>query len=123
VASAPIFVALFAGIFFHERLRAWAWLGIVVSFVGVAIISIKPANGVQLSAYALIVLLAAIVQSMYTVGQKPFLKRYSPLQFVSYAIWCGTFFLLVFTPGWCARCRAPRSTPPWRWSTLASFRA
>jgi drug/metabolite transporter (DMT)-like permease len=99
VASAPIFVALFAGVFFHERLRMWAWLGILVSFVGVAIISVKPANGLRLSVYALLVLLAAIVQSIYTVGQKPFLKRYSPLQFVSYAIWCGTFFLLVFAPG------------------------
>jgi drug/metabolite transporter (DMT)-like permease len=98
VASTPIFVALLATIFFHERLRAWVWLGILISFVGVAIISIKPANGVQLSVYALIVLLAAIVQSTYTVGQKPFLKRYSPLQFVTYSIWSGTFFLLVFTP-------------------------
>jgi drug/metabolite transporter (DMT)-like permease len=98
VASAPIFVALLAGIFFHERLRAWAWLGILISFVGVAIISIKPANGVQLSVYALIVLLAAIAISSYTVGQKPFLKRYSPLQFVTYSIWSGTFFLLVFAP-------------------------
>ena len=99
VASAPIFVALLAGLFFHERLRLWAWLGILLSFAGVAIISIKPANGVQLSAYALFVLLAAIVQSAYTVGQKPFLKRYSPLQFVTYSIWAGTFFLLIFTPG------------------------
>lgn len=99
VASAPIFVALLAGILFHERLRVWAWLGILISFVGVAIISVKPANGVQLSAYALLVLLAAIVQSTYTVGQKPFLKRYSPLQFVTYSIWSGTFFLLFFTPG------------------------
>ena len=99
VASAPIFVALLAGLFFHERLRAWAWLGILISFVGVAIISVKPANGVQLSVYALIVLLAAMVQSAYTVGQKPFLKRYSPLQFVTYSIWSGTFFLLVFAPG------------------------
>jgi len=99
VASAPIFVALLAGIFFHERLRVWAWLGILISFVGVAIISIKPASGVQLSVYALIVLLSAFVISIYTVGQKPFLKRYSPLQFVTYSIWCGTFFLLFFTPG------------------------
>ena len=98
VASAPVFVALLASIFFHERLRAWAWLGILISFVGVAIISIKPANGVQLSVYALIVLLAAIAISSYTIGQKPFLKRYSPLQFVTYSIWCGTFFLLFFAP-------------------------
>jgi drug/metabolite transporter (DMT)-like permease len=99
VASAPVFVALLAGIFFHERLRIWAWLGILISFVGVAIISVKPANGVQLSAYALFILLAAIVHASYTVGQKPFLKRYSPLQFVTYSIWAGTFFLLVFAPG------------------------
>ncbi|MDR3577427.1 MAG: EamA family transporter [Anaerolineaceae bacterium] len=99
VAAAPVFVALLAGIFFGERLRLWAWLGILLSFVGVAIISIKPAGGLQLSLYALFVLLAALSIASYTVGQKPFLKRYTPLQFVTYSIWSGTVFLLIFTPG------------------------
>jgi drug/metabolite transporter (DMT)-like permease len=99
VASAPIYVALLAGRFFHERLRARAWIGIFLSFLGVAIVSVDTSGGIKLSLSALLVLAAAVSQAIYTVSQKPFLKKYSPLQFTSYAIWAGTFFLLIFTPG------------------------
>ena len=105
VAGAPIFVALMAGAIYHERLRLVAWLGILLSFVGVAVISIKPGQGLALSWEALLVLAAALVQSIYTISQKPFLKRYSPLQFITYAIWCGTLFLLPFLPGLLAQVR------------------
>jgi drug/metabolite transporter (DMT)-like permease len=39
-----------------------------------------------------------LVQAIYNVSQKPYLQRYSPLQFTACAIWFGTLFLLVFTP-------------------------
>ena len=42
IASAPVFVALMAGAFYKERLRLRSWLGILLSFVGVAVISVKP---------------------------------------------------------------------------------
>jgi drug/metabolite transporter (DMT)-like permease len=99
VATAPIFVALMARFFFHEHLKAISWIGILISFVGVGVISIQSQSGFQLSFAALIVLAAALAQSIYTVAQKPFLKKYSPLQFTAYAIWIGTIFLLVFSPG------------------------
>ena len=103
VASAPIFVALLALVFFHERLRWAAWLGILLSFVGITLISFGASGGLQLSANALLVLAAAIAQALYTVIQKPLLKKYTPIQFTTYAIWVGTLFLLVFIPGLAAQ--------------------
>lgn len=47
----------------------------------------------------LLVLLAAFLQSLYFVLQKPYLKRYRPFEFTTYAIWAGTLGLLVFWPG------------------------
>lgn len=99
VASAPVFVALEATAFLGERLRVVGWLGIILSFAGVAVIGLGTDGGLHLNPYALLVLAAAILQSLYFVGQKPFLRRYSPVQYTSYAIWAGTFFLLVFSPG------------------------
>lgn len=99
VASVPIFVALAAGFLLHERLTAWAWRGILLSFSGVAIIALSTGDGLALSLGAILVLVAALSQTVYTLGQKGFLKRYSPFQFVTYAIWMGTLFLLVFLPG------------------------
>lgn len=99
VASAPIFVAIFAVTFFREQLRGWAWLGMIFSFGGVALISVEPERGLQISFSAFIVLAAAVAQAAYSVAQKPYLKRYNPLQYTTYAIWSGTFFLLIFMPG------------------------
>ncbi len=98
IASAPIFVALLALIFLHERLRLLAWAGIGLSFLGVAVISVERGAGWGVSLSALLVLAAAVSQAIYSVGQKPYLRRYSPLQFTTYAIWTGTFFLLWFGP-------------------------
>jgi len=109
VASAPIFVAMLAGIFYQERLKPIAWAGIFLSFAGVAVISLRDGNQMRLSLSALLVLAAAISQALYTVTQKPLLKRYTPLQFVSFSVWTGTLFLLIFTPGLIAQ--APRATP------------
>jgi drug/metabolite transporter (DMT)-like permease len=99
IASAPVFVALLATAFLGERLRGWGWIGIALSFGGVAIIALGGQSGFQIDANALIVAAAAVAQSLYFVGQKPYLKRYSPFRFSAYAIWCGTLFLLVFLPG------------------------
>ncbi len=99
VASAPIYVALLATVFLHERLSGWGWLGIGISFLGVAVISITPEQVLQISPSALFVLGAAIAQAIFVTTQKPFLTRYSPLQCTACAIWATTLFLLIFTPG------------------------
>jgi drug/metabolite transporter (DMT)-like permease len=99
IASAPIYVALLASIFYKEQMKRAAWFGILISFLGVAVISIEPGQGLQLSLSALLVLAAALAQAIYSVIQKPFLKRYSAIQLTSYAIWSGTVFLLAFMPG------------------------
>ena len=99
IAGAPIFMALFATFFFGERLRPIGWVGILISFVGVSVIAFSSGTHSQFDPRALVILAAALAQSVYSVGQKPLLKRYSPIQFITYAIWFGTLFLLVFTPG------------------------
>lgn len=98
IASAPIFVALMAGLFYRERLPGLGWLGIGLSVAGVAVISVDFKAGLTLTPSALLVLAAALAQAIYTVSQKPLLRRYSPIQLTSYAIWAGTACLLVFAP-------------------------
>ncbi len=98
VASSPIFVALLARMIHKEHLSRWGWGGILTSFSGVAVIALGN-GGLQFDARALLVLAAAVAQSLYIIGQKPFLKRYSALQFTAYAIWSATIFLLPFGGG------------------------
>ncbi|MCL4393546.1 MAG: hypothetical protein M1482_01825, partial [Chloroflexi bacterium] len=45
-----------AVVFLHERLRLWGWIGILLSFLGVALFSVKPDKGFALSPSAVMVL-------------------------------------------------------------------
>jgi drug/metabolite transporter (DMT)-like permease len=99
VNTGPVFTALLAMTFLGERLRGWGWLGIAVSFGGVSLIALAKEHGFSFDPAVLLVLLAAFLQSLYFVLQKPYLKRYRPFEFTTYAIWAGTLGLLVFWPG------------------------
>ncbi len=99
VAAAPIFMAIEAILFLRERLRLWGWLGIIVCFAGISIITLSRTAGFHLDSWSFLVLSAAIAQSLYSVGQKFLLVRYTAFECTAYAIWLGTIFLLVFTPG------------------------
>lgn len=98
VASAPIFMVILATLFFGEHLKMWGWVGIGISFIGVTVISLTKEDGFYFDERALLILLAAIVQASYSVGQKPLLKKYGALRFITYAVWAGTVLLLVFIP-------------------------
>ncbi len=64
--------------------------------------------GGQLSGPALIVLAAAVASALYSLGQKPYLSRYSALQAAAYIVWTGTLFLFPLGKGLAAEIsRAP----------------
>lgn len=99
VNTGPIITALLAMVLLKERLRPLGWGGILLSIIGVSIITLSTGEGIHLSVGVLFVLLAALAQSLYFVWQKPYLARYSALQCTTYAIWTGTLALLIFSPG------------------------
>jgi drug/metabolite transporter (DMT)-like permease len=47
---------------------------------------------------AFLILLSAFSTILYFVFQKPYLEKYNAIEFTSYSIWEGTFFILVFLP-------------------------
>jgi len=99
IGSGPVFTALLATLFLGERLKVWGWLGIAISFSGVALIALGEGEGVSFDPGAFLILLAALGISLYFVFQKPYLKKYSAVQFAAYTIWAGTLFMLIYLPG------------------------
>jgi drug/metabolite transporter (DMT)-like permease len=99
IASGPIFTAILAVIILKEKIKTWGWIGIVISFLGVSLVAIGEGEGARFEPAAFLILLAAISTSFYFVLQKPYLKKYSPLKFVTYTIWSGTFFQIFFSQG------------------------
>lgn len=105
-ASAPIFTALLAVAFLGERLDARSWVGILVGFAGVAMISFGEEGSMRLDLGAPVILIAAFSTSLYLVFQKPRLEKYGSLRFTAYAIWLGTVPMLLFLPGLAGEVRA-----------------
>ena len=99
IASVPIWTVVVASFTLHERLTARRWLGMLVSFAGVALIASGEGEGIHLSPQALIILAAAVTSAVYMVQQKHFLGRYSALEFTAYSIWSGTVLMLPFGTG------------------------
>ena len=99
IASTPIWTALAARFWLHEKLTAIGWCGVLVSFAGVALISSGEGEGIRLSPQALIILAAAVTSALYMIMQKHYLGRYSALEFTAYSIWFGTALMLPFGKG------------------------
>ena len=99
IASVPVFSTLLAVIFLRERLTLLGWAGATVSFLGVALISVGMGTGLKFEPAALLIVLAALAESIYFVVQKPLLSRYSGLQLTTFTIWTGTVFMLIYLPG------------------------
>lgn len=98
ISSEVAVIALLASVFFKERLDAMGWLGILICVVGVGIISSTAEGGFSITWGAFYIFVAMLCMSLYSVMQKPFLKRYDAIQFTTYAIWGGTVCLLPFAP-------------------------
>jgi len=99
IASTPIWTALAARFWLHEKLTMLGWFGVFVSFAGIALIASGESEGIHLSPQALIVLAAAVASALYMILQKHYLGRYSALEFTAYSIWFGTAMMLPFGSG------------------------
>ncbi|MCC6905742.1 MAG: DMT family transporter [Anaerolineae bacterium] len=99
IASNPVFTSIIALIFLKERFHTLAWVGIAVSFIGVAVIAFGEGEGFSFAPGVLYLLLASFSEAFYFVFQKPLFAKYSALQMTMFTIWTGTAFMLFFAPG------------------------
>ncbi len=116
ISASPIITALLSAFLIRERLSALGWAGIVVSFLGVALISFGEGGHLEFEPGAALVFLAAIATSLYFVASKRPLRRYTALEFTAYAIWAGTVPMLVFAPGLVTQ--MAEATPAATWAVL-----
>jgi len=99
ISLSPIFTAMLAVAFLGERLKHNTWAGMVISFLGTALIAFGEGGGLHFNPGALFVLLATLSFSVFFIIQKPLLSKYKPFDLTTYSIWAGTLCMLVFLPG------------------------
>ena len=100
IATIPIFTAVFATIFLGEKITLKIAFGIILSLIGVILISTLGSNETSIKIQyvygALGVVVASLVAAGYTIAGKKLLKRYSPLSLTFYAFIFGSIGLLPF---------------------------
>ncbi len=99
IATAPAITAVLARFLLHERMPAAGWLGSAVAFAGVVMIVWGDGRALGFNAYALFVLLSAVVTSFFAVLQRRVLARYPAVEVTAFATWAGTVPMLLFLPG------------------------
>lgn len=110
VAAGPVITALLGAAFLGERRSLWGWLGTLLGLLGVGVIVLGSGQGLAFTRGALLILLAALVTSVYFVFQRPVVARVGALRFTVYSLMLGTLPLLAFLPGFGAELvRAPLS--------------
>jgi len=103
VNTAPIITALIYLIFYKTKISFQGWLGMLISLLGVAVISVGESKGssfLELNTSTLLVIIAAIATSAHVIFQKKLLdKNYSSIEVTCYGIWFGTLCMLPFSAG------------------------
>lgn len=99
INTAPAFIAIISVIFLKEHIHPAAWCGMGISFFGVTLIALGEGHGLTFEKGGWLILGASLCTSLYTVCQKPLLRKYSAFEVTFYAIVSGTLALMVFSPG------------------------
>jgi len=94
VASSPVFMVALAALFSNERPSSAAVGGMLVSFLGVALIASARPGGVGLSGHAFLVLGSAAVGAIYSVFLRAYTVRYGAGPVLVVAVWGALLALL-----------------------------
>ncbi len=99
MATIPVMAALLAKFVLKEHLTPAGWVGIALTVIGTTVLVLGKGQGIAYTKGALILLLGAFAEAVYYILQKPWLKRYSPVEVSVWTLLFSTLPLLIFLPG------------------------
>jgi len=96
LALTPILTAFFSMLTGHERPGWRTWGGAALSVLGIALVTGAGAllEGREALIGNLILVVAAAVWAVYTVGARPMVERYGSIQTTAWTLWVGTVGLV-----------------------------
>jgi drug/metabolite transporter (DMT)-like permease len=99
MALNPIMVVILSFFLFKERLTSLKLTGIILGAVGAILLTLKASSHVGDSRQGdLFLFLNALSYALYLVLAKPLMKKYSPLQVITWVFTFGLIFVLLFPP-------------------------
>lgn len=117
LAGTPILTALLSAAVGHERVARRVWIGVLGTFVGIALVVLAGGTG-EPGASALLgdllMIAASLSWAVYTVGSRDLINRYGAIQFTAWTLWIGTVALCIIgAPAVLATDLARVSTAAW----------
>ncbi len=99
LATTPIFVALIGTLTKSEKLRAWNWIGILLSFLGIFVLITGAGSDIAIGGQTLpgnlLVFSATMAWASYTVLSKRLVQRNSPLKATAWVLASSTPLLIL----------------------------
>ncbi|MBR0560539.1 DMT family transporter [Neokomagataea anthophila] len=93
LAAMPLISALLASVFLGEHLLLRGWIGSLMSFTGVALISLNEGGGMHLGKGTLFIIGAACCGALYTNLQRRLIRKYGALPVIAYVLIIGGILL------------------------------
>ena len=121
LATSPIFTAALTAGLGHERIRAAAWAGVVATVVGIGLVVASGGSGLRFGTETLVgdllMVAAAIVWAVYTVGARDLVRKYGSVAVTAWTLWAGAVLLLL--AGIPDLAMIDGSVPPIAWAAVA----
>lgn len=99
LTTSPVFTAMLSAWLGHERVRPAAWVGIGATVAGIALVVGSGEAGLRFGtttlAGDLLLVAAAGVWSIYTVGARNLVRKYGSVPVTAWTLWVGGVLLLV----------------------------
>jgi drug/metabolite transporter (DMT)-like permease len=97
MSTTPFFTLFLARLFGQEKIKLKDGVGMIISFIGVAVVVWFQGNGLTFDTNVFFIVTASACVAFYFVLQKKLMTRYSPLEITAFSIWSGTLLLFPFT--------------------------
>lgn len=97
IGMGPVVSLCWAAYFLNEKISAKSWVGIAISVAGLAMIAVSRYEAAKLDWHIILIMVAAMCGGIYNVAQKPFVKKFHPIEITAFATWSATLVLLFFS--------------------------
>jgi len=98
IASSPIFTLILTRILLKEIVRPICWIGVLVSFFGLAVVTLTQTTEFSFDIGLILIICAAISSGIYSTVMRILTKNYTALEATVYTIIAGTLGTLLFLP-------------------------
>jgi len=98
IASSPIFTLILTRIFLKEIVKPVCWVGVIISFCGLAAVTLTQVTEFSFDFGIFLIICAAISSGAYSTIMRGLTKSYTALEATTYTIIAGTLGTLLYLP-------------------------